>query len=70
MLMLAFHPQSSKLDCMVSIAKLNKLHFGLLCYKFVQHGVPDAAEIIPFEPDPDNAGVGIGINEINQAISL
>ena len=32
--------------------------------------MPDEAEIIPFEPDPDNAGVGIGICEINQAISL
>jgi hypothetical protein len=28
------------------------------------------AENIPLEPDPDNAGVGIGNCKINQAISL
>jgi len=28
------------------------------------------AEIIPFEPDPGNAGVGTSNCEINQAISL
>ena len=55
---------------MVLITKLNKLLFGSLCNKFITHGVPVEAEIIPFEPDPDNAGVGIGIREINQAISL
>jgi len=55
---------------MVLIAKLNKLLFGWLCNKFITYGVPDEAEIIPFEPDPDNAGVGIGNCEINQAISL
>ena len=42
------------------IAKLNKLLFGRLCNKFITHGVPDKAEIIPFEPDPGNAGVGSG----------